>query len=82
MTQHGPSCACVVNSVITQERKERKFGWDLLCPVPLVRLEGQDSYITDWSMKDGLLRLVREIRELHVPKELVGVVCPTLSLRP
>ena len=33
-------------------------------PSPLV---GQDS----WSMNDGLLRLVRDICELHVPKELV-----------
>ena len=62
-----------------QEMQERTFQWDCLCPVPLVGLVGQDSYVPDWSTKDDLLRLVREIRGLHVPKEQVGVVCPTLD---
>ena len=32
-------------------------------------------------MKGGLLRLVKDIRELRAPKGLIGFVCPTLSLR-
>ena len=55
--------------IITDARKAgAEVQWDWLCPVPLVRLVGQDNYVPDWSMKDGLLRLVLEIRELHVPK--------------
>ena len=51
-----------------QGRQERTFRWDWLCPVPLVGLVGQDSYVPDWSMKDGLLRLVRDIRVLIMPR--------------
>ena len=61
----------------------RKAGADvsvgLPMPSPPSRTGRASSYVPDWSMKDGLLRLVREIRELHVPKELVGLYvrhCP------
>ena len=62
----------------TDARKDVSVGL-AICPVPLVGLAGQDSYVPEWNMKDGLLRLVRDIREL--PKDLVGFVCLTLSLR-
>ena len=51
-----------------QGRQERTFRWDWLCPVPQVGLVGQDSYVPDWSMKGGLLRLVKDISELRAPK--------------
>ena len=64
----------------------RKAGVDLsvglAMPSPPSWTVGQDSYVPDWSMKGGgLLRLVKDIRELRAPKGLIGFVCPTLSLR-
>ena len=52
------SCVCLFEWDVVQGRQERRFQWDGLCPVHIVGLVGQDNYVPDWILKDGLLRPV------------------------